>query len=112
MPSPNIPDVAAAFLDFIVEPDAAETLIDERARPGGPDRPAGEDAPLNTEAIEAWKTLVADDGLAFYPDWSTNTMYDTMSQGVQGILAGDVSAQEFIDRLEQDYSEFQSSRGG
>ena len=46
---------------------------------------------LNTEAIEAWKTLVADDGLAFYPDWSTNTMYDTMSQGMQGIIAGDVS---------------------
>ena len=57
--------------------------------------------PLNTEAIEAWKTLVADDGLAFYPDWSTNTMYDTMSQGDAGDSSPATSrAQEFIDRLE------------
>ena len=39
-------------------------------------------------------------------------MYDTMSQGMQGLIAGDVSAQDFVDRLEQDYSEFQSSLGG
>ena len=38
-------------------------------------------------------------------------MYDTMSQGMQGLIAGDVSAQDFVDRLESDYSEFQSSRG-
>jgi len=107
----DIPDVAAAFVDFIVNRDAAQTLIDNGRVPAIPtDLPSKTE--LNTEAIEAWKTLVADDGLAFYPDWSTNTMYDTMSQGMQGLIAGDVSAQDFVDRLEQDYQEFQSSRGG
>ena len=106
----DIPDVAAAYVDFIANRRRAQTLIDNGRVPAVPtDLPAG--TQLNTDAVEAWKTLVDDDGLAFYPDWSTNTMYDTMSAGVQGILAGDTTPEEFIDRLESDYQEFKSSRG-
>jgi raffinose/stachyose/melibiose transport system substrate-binding protein len=106
----DIPDVAAAFVDFISNTSAAPALVANGRVPAVP-TDVQATTQLNTDAIEQWKTLKDDDGLAFYPDWSTNTMYDTMSAGVQGLIAGDVSPEDFISRLEKDYQEFQASRG-
>jgi raffinose/stachyose/melibiose transport system substrate-binding protein len=103
------PEVAAAFIDFITNAPSVETMIANGRVPAVPTDLTA-DTQLNTEAIEAWKTLSEDEGLAFYPDWSTNTMYDTMSSAMQGLLAGDVSPEDYIKRLEDDYSKFQSSR--
>jgi raffinose/stachyose/melibiose transport system substrate-binding protein len=65
---------------------------------------------LLTETIDSWKTLVEDDGLAFYPDWSTNTMYDTMTSGMQGLLGGNLEPEAYVKRLQSDYGTFKESR--
>ena len=105
----KIPDVAAAFIDFITNKTAAQALIENGRVPAVPtDLKAG--SPIENDALEAWKQLSEDGGLAFYPDWATNTMYDTMAGAMQGILGGRLDGKSFLNRLESDYKKFQSTR--
>ena len=71
------PDVAAAFIDFITNTSASEVLVDNGRVPAVPTDLEAE-TPIENDTLASWKTLSDDDGLAFYPDWSTNTMHDTM----------------------------------
>jgi raffinose/stachyose/melibiose transport system substrate-binding protein len=108
-PKSKNPDVAAAFIDWITNKSAAEAMIKNGRVPAvATDLRAA--TPIENDTIDAWKTLVDDDGLAFYPDWASNTMYDTMAGAMQGILGGKLTGDKFIDRLQDDYQQFNDSR--
>ena len=103
------PDVAAAFIDHITGDEAAPLLLDNGRVPAVETDLEGE-TPLDNDTIAAWKQLKDDDGLALYPDWATNTMYDTMAAALGGILGGKLQGPEFVERLQSDYEKFVASR--
>ena len=99
------PDVAAAYIDFITNAEAADVLVRTGNLPAmpataQPDTPAGEDV------FEAWRTLMEADGLVPYLDYATPTFYDTITAQVQQLMAGRTSPREFTDALQGDFEKF------
>ena len=51
------------------------------------------------------------DGVVPYEDWATPTFYDTLTAAIQELMAERITPQEFVDKVQKDYADFQSSRG-
>ena len=106
------PDVAAAYLDWMSNDHASQLLLE-----------AGE-IPLQTGATASTipsGTVLADvvyaatavskaNGVVPYEDWATPTFYDTLTAAIQELMGMRLTPQQFVAQVEQDYSDFQSSR--
>jgi raffinose/stachyose/melibiose transport system substrate-binding protein len=106
------PDLAAAYLDWITGPSAAQTLVDTQQVPAATDATAKPGDPLGSEVKTGWDQLVQDGGLTLYPDWSSPTMLQTMGQTFQEMLAGRISPQDVISRVQKDWDEYHQELGG
>jgi hypothetical protein len=102
------PDLAAAYLDAITGPSAAQALVDTQQVPAAVDATAQPGDPLGKEVQEGWQKLVEDGGLTLFPDWSSPTMLQTMGQTFQEMLAGRMSPEEVIKRIQSDWDEYHS----
>ncbi|MEA2551334.1 MAG: raffinose/stachyose/melibiose transport system substrate-binding protein [Actinomycetota bacterium] len=106
------PDTAAAFIDWMTNADAAQTLL-----------PAGQ-IPLNTgftptgvtpgtllaEMLAAASKVNDTNALVPYEDWAAPGFYNTLTGAVQELMGLKVSPQQFVAKVESDYSTFQKSR--
>jgi raffinose/stachyose/melibiose transport system substrate-binding protein len=106
------PDVAAAYIEWMTNPHSDDLLV-----------PTGQ-IPLSSEAdtstvpadsvlgqvLAAAKDANAANGLVPYEDWATPTMYDTLTAAVQELMGLKITPQEFVDAVQADYHEFQTSR--
>jgi raffinose/stachyose/melibiose transport system substrate-binding protein len=106
------PDLAAAYLDWITGPSAAQALVDTQQVPAATDATAKPGDPLGSEVKAGWDQLVQDGGLTLYPDWSSPTMLQTMGQSFQEMLAGRISPQDVISRVQKDWDEYHQELGG
>jgi raffinose/stachyose/melibiose transport system substrate-binding protein len=99
------PDVAAAYIDFLTNPDAADVLVETGNLPAMPAaaQPSGA---AGQDVFEAWRTLTEADGLVPYLDYATPTFYDTITAGVQQLMAGRQSPSEFTEGLQGDFEKF------
>ncbi len=100
------PDVAAAYIDFITNANAAQVLIDNGNLPAVPPdswKPA--EGTLQGDVASQWKR-VSGGGLVPYLDYATPTFYDTLSASVQQLTAEKLTPQEFADQLQKDYAAF------
>jgi raffinose/stachyose/melibiose transport system substrate-binding protein len=102
------PDLAAAYLDAITGPSAAQALVDTQQVPAATDATAQPGDPLGQEVQAGWQKLVEDGGLTLYPDWSSPTMLQTMGQTFQEMLAGRMPPEEVIKRTQADWDEYHS----
>jgi raffinose/stachyose/melibiose transport system substrate-binding protein len=102
------PDVAAAYIDFLTNPDAADVLVRTGNLPAMPSdaQPTGA---AGEEVFEAWRTLGDADGLVPYLDYATPTFYDEITGAVQRLMAGRLSPGEFAEELQGDYEQFTGS---
>ncbi len=72
------PDVAAAYIDFLTDANAAKVLVDTDNLPAM----KGSPAPTSGAAVDvanAWQKLNAADGVIPYLDYTTPTFYDDIS---------------------------------
>jgi raffinose/stachyose/melibiose transport system substrate-binding protein len=99
------PDVAAAYIDFITNADAADVLVETGNLPAMPAeaQPSGA---AGEDVFEAWRTLAEADGLVPYLDYATPTFYDTITAEVQQLMAGRRSPDEFTGALQEDFEQF------
>ena len=103
------PDVAAAYIDFLTNANAAKVLVQTgnlSAMPtdATPGEPAGEDV------FKAWSALTESDGLVPYLDYSTPQFYDQITAAVQQLMAERESPEQFTSGLQDDYAKFTGSR--
>ncbi|MBN8881748.1 MAG: extracellular solute-binding protein, partial [Salana multivorans] len=106
------PDVAAAFLDFLMSEESAQAAIDLGMVPmlhNDLDTPSTGRS-LNEE-IAAAASLNADDGYVPYFDWSSPTMLDTVSQNLQLMLAGRVAPEDLTAAVDADRDAFLAQLG-
>jgi raffinose/stachyose/melibiose transport system substrate-binding protein len=99
------PDVAAAYIDFITDANAADVLVRFGNLPAMPSSTqlsgaAGEDV------FEAWRTLNDANGLVPYLDYATPTFFDDLSGAVQRLMAGRLAAGAFTEDLQGDFEKF------
>lgn len=108
------PDVAAAYLDHITSEHAADVMTENGVLPAVPGKAADEVDPDSADGqmIAAWKRLNEDDGLVPYLDYSTPTFYDTISAGLQDLIAGKTSPDDFAKKLQDDYGPFMEKQRG
>jgi raffinose/stachyose/melibiose transport system substrate-binding protein len=99
-------DAAAAYINFITSPDAMKVLTATGNLPiadtGQQQAPAG----LAKDIFASFGTAVGEEGLVPYLDYATPTMYDTLGAALQDLMAKKATPQQFVDKLEADYSKF------
>jgi raffinose/stachyose/melibiose transport system substrate-binding protein len=106
------PDLAAAYIDYITGPSAGQALVDTQQVPAAADATAKPGDPLGQEVVQGWQTLVKDGGLTLYPDWSSPTMLTTMGQTFQEMLAGRMTPQEVVSKIQKDWSDYHQELNG
>src|SRR3954466_11349719 len=97
------PDVAAAYIDFLTDANAAKVLVDT----GNP-LPAmkGSPAPSSGTAVQvadAWQKLNAADGLIPYLDYTTPAFSDEITSAIQNLLGGKQDPAQFTKGVQQKY---------
>jgi raffinose/stachyose/melibiose transport system substrate-binding protein len=100
------PDVAAAFLDFMMSKQASQDAVDLGLVPmlnAGVKTP---DMLSQSSEAAAAATLDADNGYVPYFDWSSPTMLDTLSQNTQLLLAGKTTPEGFVKAVDADRNAF------
>jgi raffinose/stachyose/melibiose transport system substrate-binding protein len=102
------PDVAAAYIDFLTNGNAARVLVETNNLPAMATdaQPQGS---LNSDVFAAWKALSEANGLTPYLDYATPTFFDDASGAIQTLLARRVTPQSFVRNVQQDYAKFISS---
>lgn len=106
------PDAAAAYIDWMTNDHASELLVPVGQLPlhAGAANASVELGTVLADVIGAAEEVSASDGVIPYEDWATPTFYDTLTAGIQELMAMRITPEEFVERAQSDYSEFQSSR--
>lgn len=100
------PDVAAAFLDFMMSKQASQAAVDLGLVPMLNGDVSIPDVLSQRDEAAATKTLDKDDGYVPYFDWSSPTMLDTLTQNVQLLLAGKTTPQDLTKAVDADRNTF------
>jgi ABC-type glycerol-3-phosphate transport system substrate-binding protein len=95
-------DVAAAFLDYMTSQEAAEGIYESGFIPVATDTGITSDD-VRGELQADYESVVADDGVAPFANWATSSMLDTLTSGMQAVLSGDMSPEDFIASLQADW---------
>ena len=105
------PDVAAAYINFLVDQQGMKASADNGNLPALP--PAGYKPAAGSvyaDVLDAWKAVSQKDGLLPYLDYATPTFYDTLTASVQELTAGQMTPAKFSAELQSDYASFQQSK--
>lgn len=106
------PDVAAAFLDFLMSKDAAQASVDHQMIPLlSTDVTVPDDmATLKTEAAGA-AAIGESDGFVPYFDWTSPTMLDTLVQQMQLLYGGKATPDDLVKAVDADRDAFIAQLG-
>lgn len=106
------PDVAAAYIDWMTSNHASDLLLPAGQIPlhTGASTASVKPGTVLADVVNAAATASAANGIVPYLDWATPTFYDTVTAAVQELMGMRITPQEFVTKVEQDYSDFQSSR--
>jgi raffinose/stachyose/melibiose transport system substrate-binding protein len=97
-------ELAYDFIDITMSEEIQNLLGNSGGIPVAAD-PAAITDERSQELIEAFSTVVENDGLAFYPDWPVPGYYDVLVGNVQDLMSGDATVDEFLSNIEASYNE-------
>jgi raffinose/stachyose/melibiose transport system substrate-binding protein len=102
------PDVAAAYIDFMTDANAAQVLVDSG------NLPAMKGAPAPTKGVavdiaNAWQKLNAADGVIPYLDYTTPTFYDDISAAIQNLMGKKQDPAQFTKGVQEKYATWEES---
>jgi raffinose/stachyose/melibiose transport system substrate-binding protein len=99
-------DIAAAWIDFITNPQAANVVASKGDLPAAPlADPTAVDASSSLAAIiQGFESKSRGGLLTPYLDWATDTMGDTMFGGLQKLTGGKASPTEFTKDVQADWT--------
>ncbi len=101
------PNVAAAYIDFITNADAMKVLADTGNVPvNDTAKYAADQKGVVADVMNAFDTVSTTGNILPYLDYATPTFDQVAGDAVQGLLDQKLSPQEFLDTLEQAYTEF------
>ena len=103
--TPNA-DLAAEYIDYLFSQETADGLAEAGLLPL---RPVDESVLANAllaDVAAAWQHLIETDGVGYYMDWVTPTMYDTITSELQALEAGAITPDEFVQNVNEDYTAF------
>ncbi len=103
-------DLAAAVIDFVMDPDKGQTYLDNGRIPAAAGAVGEPSDAVTAQLKAAWERISADDGLIYYQDWATDTMFDTLTGSLQELVGGRTTPEDFVSTVQDDWATFQSNR--
>ena len=104
-------DVAAAYIDFVTNAGSAEQLMSTGALPTVlPANYQPEAGTLAADIATQYRAVQAANGVVPYLDYATTTFYDTLTAGAQDLIAGQITPQGFVEKLQADQAAFLAKR--
>lgn len=101
-------DIAAEYLDWMVSERAAELWANAGMVPAMPlpKKYQLESDTLFADTVAAWQHINANNLVGHYIDWATPTMYDRLVSGLQQLLAGRTTPEEFLKDIDKEYQDW------
>ncbi|MDR1833519.1 MAG: extracellular solute-binding protein [Propionibacteriaceae bacterium] len=96
-------DAAAAFLNYLASAEAAEISVGLGMLPVNLETAPAPAAGVATDLRNAYAQAAQSDGLVTFLDHATPTMHTALTQGLQGVIAGQTTPSEFISSLQADW---------
>jgi raffinose/stachyose/melibiose transport system substrate-binding protein len=104
------PDLAAGYLDFIMDPDKGQVYFDAGRIPASAGSVGEPPNALTEQVAAAWSRIAADDGLIFFQDWASDTMISTLGESSQELIGGRITPEDFVANVQEDWVAFHADR--
>ncbi len=98
------PDLAAAFIALMMDPDFASELAAVGRVPAQESNV--EITGLLAEVAAGAAEVIADDGITLYADWTTDTMFNTLTAKTQELLGGQIDGPQYLADVQADWEAF------
>lgn len=95
-------DLAYDFIDITLRPEVQNILGEKGGLPVAGDSSVITDEKTK-EFTEQFETMLAEDQLAFYPDWPTADMYQELVSAMQSLINQSKTPTEVLDQLSAKY---------
>ncbi|WP_028279820.1 extracellular solute-binding protein [Arthrobacter sp. H5] len=105
----DTPDAAAAYVDFITSAEAMQILADTGNVPVLETASFAPESGVLKDVFEVYGSVTSEGSLLPYLDYATPTMGETLGASLQGLIAGQLTAEEFLQEAQTDYEEFTGS---
>lgn len=103
-------NAAAAYIDFITNAQSAQTLLDTDSLPTVLPKDYAPSDKLKKDIVTNYRSIQEASGVVPYLDYTTSTAYDTIAAGMQDLVAGQITAQELMQSLQDNYEAFLKNR--
>ncbi len=104
-------DLAAEYINYLFSEETAKSLLQQGSLPVYPLDTSFLQEGLTKDIVDAWKQLNETNAIGYYMDWVTPTMYDTITSSLQSLLGKQITPQEFIAKVNDDYTAFLKEKG-
>lgn len=100
-------DLGAEWLNYVITSTAAKKLMfAQQQLPADSRAKAPANDPFLTEVFKAFKIVADDNGLLLYTDWASPSMYTTLQNQYQLLLAGRTTAAGMAKTVQSDWAKF------
>jgi len=102
------PELAADYIDWQTGERAAELWAATGDVPavGLEDRSLTVSA-IQNDIIDAWEAANASDGVGHFLDWASPTIYNTMVENLELLMAEQITPEEFVADVQADYASYE-----
>lgn len=98
-------NAAAAFLDYMRSPEAAQIQVDGGFMPVNADVDVQVDG-LGAQVAEGFRSVIDGAGIVPFPDYAAPGMIDKLTAGVQGMITGHMEPEEYLDSLQSEWASY------
>lgn len=102
------PNVAAAFLDYLASPEAAKIQFETGFMPVDPKADLDAEG-LRGEIRSAFGPVAQKNGIVPFPDFASPGMIDQLTPGIQGLISGKMTADDFLGSLQKSWNDHHGS---
>jgi raffinose/stachyose/melibiose transport system substrate-binding protein len=100
-------DLGAEWLNYVITSTQAKKLMfGQQQLPADSSAKAPTNDAYLTEVFTGFKKVANDNGLLLYTDWASPTMYTTLQNQYQSLLAGRTSAEAMAKAVQSDWTKF------
>ena len=104
-------ELAAEYINYLFSENTAKALLEQGSLPIYPLDTSSLQEGIIKDIVEAWKHLNLTNAIGYYMDWVTPTMYDTITASLQSLMGKQISPEEFITKVNDDYIKFLKEKG-
>ena len=106
------PDLGAEWLNYVItSPEAKKLMFAQQQLPADKSAKAPAGDPYLTQVYNAFKKVADDNGLLLYTDWASPSMYTTLQNQYQQLLAGRTTPAKMAKAVQDDWAKFHKTLG-